>query len=137
MTDSGYKDMKKLSKAKNLDGLHVLAFPCNQFGEQEPGTPQEIKKFASGYGISINKEDSRFHLMEKIDVNGPRTHPVYAFLKKHTSNRNIDWNFATTYVIECEEANCKISRHDGLPSSALKMAKPKKFRKKKAGNSEL
>eukprot|EP00930_Biecheleria_cincta_P069788 TRINITY_DN57493_c0_g1_i1.p1 TRINITY_DN57493_c0_g1~~TRINITY_DN57493_c0_g1_i1.p1 ORF type:complete len:138 (-),score=33.61 TRINITY_DN57493_c0_g1_i1:390-803(-) len=137
MTDDGYKDMRKLSKAKNLVGLHILAFPCNQFGQQEPGTPKEIQKFVSGYGISINKDDSRFHLMEKIDVNGPMTHPVYSFLKKHTSKRDIEWNFDTTYVIECEEAKCKISRHEALPSAALKMARPKKFRKRKAGDSEL
>lgn len=130
--------MGKLSKAKNLEGVHILAFPCNQFGEQEPGTPKEIKEFVSSeYGISINKEDSRFHLMEKTDVNGPRTHPVYTFLKKHSSKRDIEWNFATTYVIHCEEANCQVSRHDKLPLPALKKAKPSLFKKRKAESSEL
>lgn len=58
-------------------GFEVLAFPCNQFGGQEPGTAAEIRKFVSGYGV-------KFPVFGKIDVNGPNTHPLYAFLKSGT-----------------------------------------------------
>ena len=56
-------------------GFVVLGFPCNQFGGQEPGTPAEIKAFTDGYGVT-------FPLFSKVDVNGPNTHPLFAYLKK-------------------------------------------------------
>lgn len=77
------------------DGLEILAFPCNQFGEQEPGMPgcligchklgtsEEIKKFVSKFGVT-------FPLFSKIDVNGPNEHPLFTFLK---NNQEIAWNF--------------------------------------------
>ena len=52
-------------------GLQILGFPCNQFNNQEPGTPEEIQAFVN------NKHGVHFPLFEKIDVNGPNTHPVY------------------------------------------------------------
>jgi len=54
-------------------GFVVLAFPCNQFGGQEPGTPEEIRAFLDKRGVT-------FPVFEKIDVNGPNTHNVYKFL---------------------------------------------------------
>jgi len=56
------------------DKVQVVAFPCNQFGAQEPGTNQEIKKFAYGHGFTGV-------LMDKIDVNGAHTSPVFLWLK--------------------------------------------------------
>ena len=56
-------------------GFEVLAFPCNQFGGQEPGTDGEIKAFTDGYGVT-------FPLFAKVDVNGPNAHPLFAYLKK-------------------------------------------------------
>lgn len=58
-------------------GFEILAFPCNQFGAQEPGSPAEIRKFVDGYGV-------KFPMFGKIDVNGPNTHPLYVFLKSGT-----------------------------------------------------
>jgi len=58
-------------------GFEVLAFPCNQFGGQEPGSKEEIRSFVNGYGV-------RFPVFGKIDVNGPNTHPLYKFLKSGT-----------------------------------------------------
>ena len=52
----------------------MLAFPCNQFGRQEPGTNRKIKEFAT------KKYHAKFDLFAKIEVNGPRRHPVYAAL---------------------------------------------------------
>tara|TARA_B110000285_G_C14785503_1_gene450578 strand:- start:209 stop:403 length:195 start_codon:yes stop_codon:yes gene_type:complete len=56
-------------------GLEILAFPCNQFGGQEPGNAQQVDDFARGkYGV-------KFPIFEKINCNGKNTHPVYQFLR--------------------------------------------------------
>lgn len=76
-------------------GLEILAFPCNQFKEQEPGTHEEIKAFAAGYG-------AEFKFFAKCDVNGENTHEVYQFLRRHSELYDeetqtvgeIPWNFA-------------------------------------------
>lgn len=72
----------------------VLAFPCNQFGGQEPGDKQEILSFVAKYGVT-------FPLFEKIDVNGPNTHPLYKYLKSQKSELlgdDIKWNFGKFLV---------------------------------------
>jgi len=71
-----------------------LAFPCNQFGGQEPGGPQEILDFVAKYGVT-------FPMFEKIDVNGPNTHPLYKYLKAQKGEllgNDIKWNFAKFLV---------------------------------------
>lgn len=71
------------------DEFVVLAFPCNQFGGQEPGSAQEILDFVAGYRVT-------FPLFEKVDVNGPNTHPLYAYLKSQKGELlgdDIKWNF--------------------------------------------
>ena len=74
----------------------VLGFPCNQFGQQEPGNAEEIKNFCS---LSY---DVKFPLFQKIDVNGPETHPLYAFLKEAKpgilGTEGIKWNFTKFLV---------------------------------------
>lgn len=54
--------------------FEVLAFPCSQFANQEPGTAEDIKQFVKQYNVE-------FPLFEKLHVNGPNTHPIYCFLK--------------------------------------------------------
>jgi len=76
-------------------GLAVLAFPCNQFGGQEPGTNEEIKAFAAGY-------DVKFDMFEKINVNGSDAHPLFKYLKAQQGGMLIDaikWNF-TKFVVD-------------------------------------
>mmetsp|Transcript_27748 Transcript_27748/g.96035 ORF Transcript_27748/g.96035 Transcript_27748/m.96035 type:complete len:125 (-) Transcript_27748:98-472(-) len=69
-------------------GFEVLAFPCNQFGRQEPGTEEEIKSFVrEHYG------GPDFAMFAKIDVNGKNEHPLWAFLKQPPRDGNIKWNF--------------------------------------------
>ena len=71
-------------------GLRILAFPSNQFGNQEPGTNAEIKEFALARG-------AKYDLFSKIDVNGNNAHPLYKFLKKAKSGtfgNSIKWNFS-------------------------------------------
>lgn len=67
----------------------MLAFPCNQFGEQEPGTDEEILEFAtSRYGV-------RFPMFHKIEVNGDGAAPLYTWLKEQAPGdaTDITWNF--------------------------------------------
>lgn len=74
----------------NSQGFEVLAFPCNQFGAQEPGSAAEIKKFAGNYG-------SNFPLFAKIEVNGDNAHPLYQWMKASAGGflgDDIKWNFA-------------------------------------------
>jgi glutathione peroxidase len=66
----------------------VIGFPCNQFGNQEPGTNEEIKEFCTS-NFSIT-----FPIAEKIYVNGPDAHPIYKYCKeKATGGKDIAWNF--------------------------------------------
>ena len=82
----------------NQRGLHILAFPCNQFGSQEPGNASEINDFVR------NKYAGKFFVSEKIDVNGANTHPVYNYLRTNSSLQKdnktgeIPWNFAKFLV---------------------------------------
>ena len=94
-----YEGLQKLYDSYHKEGFEILAFPCNQFNEQEPGTPKEIKSFCSvNYGV-------KFPLFEKIDVNGENTHPLYKFLKKEAKGfmwtESIKWNF-TKFLIDKE-----------------------------------
>ncbi|KOO22852.1 glutathione peroxidase [Chrysochromulina tobinii] len=75
------------------EGFVVLAFPCNQFGGQEPGSPSEIRAFADSKGVT-------FPIFEKVEVNGPRTHPVYKYLKGGSDSMfdSVKWNFAKFLV---------------------------------------
>jgi len=69
-------------------GFNIIAFPCNQFMGQEPGTNQEIKQFAANKGFSGV-------LMDKIEVNGKNTSHVYSWLKMNSGDESpIAWNFA-------------------------------------------
>jgi len=76
-------------------GLAILAFPCNQFGGQEPGTNAEIKEFAAGYNV-------KFDMFDKINVNGGDAHPLWKYLKAKQGGMLIDaikWNF-TKFVVD-------------------------------------
>lgn len=78
-----------------VGGFTVLAFPCNQFGAQEPGTAAEIRKFADGYNV-------KFDVFEKCDVNGPNAHPVWVYLKSKQGGLlgdSIKWNF-TKFLVD-------------------------------------
>ncbi|MDC5695733.1 glutathione peroxidase [Intrasporangium calvum] len=76
-------------------GLTVVGFPCNQFGEQDPGTDDEIGAFCQkNYGVT-------FPMMAKVDVNGADTHPVWEWLKAEKGGLlgdRIKWNFTKFLV---------------------------------------
>lgn len=86
-----YTGLEALQQQYGSRGLTVVGFPCNQFGAQEPGSPEEIATFCSTtYGVS-------FPLMEKIDVNGEGRHPIYTALTAVADGEghsgDIRWNF--------------------------------------------
>jgi glutathione peroxidase-family protein len=92
-TESHYKGLNELySTFKDTGKFEILAFPSNQFGEQEPESCPNIKKFAKRKGVE-------FRMMYKIDVNGADAHIVYRYLKAKVGPKLIDWNFHTYYVI--------------------------------------
>lgn len=92
-----YAGLEKLYKRFRDRGLVVLGFPCNQFGQQEPGDAEEIANFCS------LTYDVDFPMMRKIDVNGPAAHPLYAWLKKQKKGvlgtEGIKWNF-TKFLVD-------------------------------------
>ena len=92
-----YEGLEALWRDYQDKGLTILGFPCNQFGAQEPGNAEEIANFCSlTYDVS-------FPMMAKIDVNGPKTDPLYAFLKHEKKgllgSEGIKWNF-TKFLID-------------------------------------
>jgi len=84
-----YSGLEEIYKQYKEKGFEILAFPCNQFGEQEPGTNEEIKNFCS------SKFDVSFRLFDKIDVNGKDKSPLYSILTDNevTGKSDIKWNF--------------------------------------------
>jgi len=92
-----YPQLQQLYEEYRLDGLEVLAFPCNQFMGQEPGTNAEIKaKIGEKWAPS-------FQLMAKINVNGRAAHPLYKWMKSSTAGggREIGWNFTNFLIDRC------------------------------------
>lgn len=94
LTKQNYTEFVELSKELREKGLEILAFPCNQFGSQEPGSPEEILKF-------VEKFDAKDRLVffEKAHVNGKNTREVFGYLKQElptegNDSNDIRWNFA-------------------------------------------
>jgi glutathione peroxidase len=97
-----YQGLEKLYKAHKAAGLEIIGFPCNQFGEQEPGSASDIESFcAVNYGVS-------FTMFDKIDVNGDGTHPLFKWLKAQApgllGSEAIKWNF-TKFLVSKDGAN--------------------------------
>ncbi|WP_418054930.1 glutathione peroxidase [Polynucleobacter duraquae] len=93
---SQYKELQDLYVKYHSQGLEIFAFPCNQFGGQEPGTPQQIEAFCSTrFGVT-------FPVFQKTDVNGSNTHPLFQYLKTAApgllGTEAIKWNFTKFLV---------------------------------------
>ncbi|KAG5893041.1 hypothetical protein JTB14_014821 [Gonioctena quinquepunctata] len=97
-TKSNYEQFVEIfDKYAEDKGLRVLAFPCNQFGKQEPGDAAKICEFAS-------KRNVKFDMFEKIEVNGKKAHPLWKYLTNKLAGpkgNKIDWNF-TKFIIDKE-----------------------------------
>lgn len=92
-----YKELEEIYRQYKDQGLQILAFPCNQFGAQEPGDENEIKNFCSlNYDVS-------FPLFKKVNVNGDDAHPLFQFLKDSLpgflGSKAIKWNF-TKFLVD-------------------------------------
>jgi len=101
-TKSGYTNMVEMHRKYRDQGFEVLAFPSNQFGQQESRPENEIKEYVKAkYGVE-------FPLFSKIEVNGENTHPLYQWLKKSLPG-DITWNFAAKFIVN----------HEGIPVERL------------------
>jgi len=92
-----YRGLEALWQKYRGRGFEVMAFPCNQFGGQEPGNAEEIASFCEvNFGLS-------FPLMGKVEVNGPNAVPLYDWLKAEApgifGSKAIKWNF-TKFLID-------------------------------------
>ncbi|KAF3448555.1 hypothetical protein FNV43_RR09268 [Rhamnella rubrinervis] len=95
MTNSNYTELNQLYEKYKDRGLEILAFPCNQFGEEEPGSNEQITEFV------CTRFKSEFPIFDKIEVNGENAAPVYKFLKSGKwgiFGDDIQWNFAKFLV---------------------------------------
>ena len=81
-----YKDLQKLHDLYSKKGLKILAFPCNDFGNQEPDSIEEIKNFCS------TKFGVEFEIMAKVHAKGDTTEP-YTTLNKFEPKGDVEWNF--------------------------------------------
>jgi glutathione peroxidase len=96
-----YDGLEKLYEKYKDQGFVVLGFPCNQFGDQEPGSESEIKTFCeTSFGV-------KFPMFAKIDVNGSDAHPLYQYLSHAKKGLlgipQIKWNF-TKFLIDKQGA---------------------------------
>lgn len=93
-----YEGLEELYQKYKDKGLVILGFPCNQFGNQEPGDAKDIQEGCLiNYGVS-------FPVFEKIEVNGPNTHPIFKYLKSELGGflgSRIKWNF-TKFLIDAD-----------------------------------
>jgi glutathione peroxidase len=93
-----YKGLQELYGKYKKQAFELLAFPCDQFGNQEPGDDAQIKNFCeTNYGVE-------FPLFAKIEVNGNGAHPLYKFLKSEKGGLlgdRIKWNF-TKFLVDRE-----------------------------------
>ena len=111
-----YTGLEALQQKYADKGFSVIGLPCNQFGAQEPGTPEEIATFCStNYNVT-------FPLTEKIEVNGDDRHPLYQELTQqpdaegHTGD--IRWNFEKFLVGHATVRSSRASRRWSSPEAA-------------------
>ena len=93
-----YEGLEALYKTYRERGLEILDFPCNQFGNQAPGTAEEIRSFCTLH------YDVTFPQFQKIEVNGANESPLYAWLKRQKGGvlgSAIKWNF-TKFLLDRE-----------------------------------
>ena len=89
-----YNELQALYEKYQGEGLEILDFPCNQFGQQAPGTIEEIHEFCSA-NFNI-----KFPQFDKIDVNGANEHPLYTYLKSQKSFGGFDLNDKTGKLLD-------------------------------------
>jgi len=112
-----YEGLQNLHEEYADKGLMIIGFPCNQFGNQEPGDASTIQQGCLiNYGVD-------FLISEKVDVNGENAHPVFQYLKSKKTGffgKNIKWNF-TKFLI---------NRHGEVENRFAPVTKPEAIAKK-------
>jgi glutathione peroxidase len=115
-----YNGLESLYKKYKDQGFEIIAFPCDQFGGQEPGSDKEIEQFCDlNFGVS-------FPFSKKIDVNGDNTHPIYEHLKQSApgilGSKGIKWNF-TKFLIakdgKVQKRYASATKPDALETDVL------------------
>ena len=111
-----YEGLENLYRKYKDRGLVILGFPCNQFGNQEPGTEKEISEGCLiNYGVS-------FQMFSKIEVNGDNAHPIYKYLKERLPEffgKRIKWNF-TKFLIDSNGTPVKRFSPATIPEKLVK-----------------
>ncbi|QFT89310.1 Hydroperoxy fatty acid reductase gpx1 [Bacillus sp. THAF10] len=92
-----FAGLEELYKEYQDKKFVILGFPCNQFGNQEPGEEKDINEFCQlNYGVS-------FPMFSKVDVNGDNTHPLFEYLKEEAKGvmgtKAVKWNF-TKFLVD-------------------------------------
>jgi glutathione peroxidase len=105
-----YSGLEALYRKLKDRGLVVLGFPCNQFGQQEPGSNAEIQQFCQ------TQYDVSFPMFSRIEVNGDHAHPLYKFLKSERKGilgtEAIKWNFTKFLVTRDGEVAARYAPND-------------------------
>lgn len=111
-TEQHYRELNLIyDMFKKTNKFEILAFPSNQFNDQEPGSCADIKLFTE------HDRDVEFRMMDKIHVNGYDTHEVYKYLKHKTGIQSIEWNFDTYFIVT---PSGEIISHSGVNPLQLK-----------------
>ncbi|CAA2955834.1 probable phospholipid hydroperoxide glutathione peroxidase [Olea europaea var. sylvestris] len=95
LANSNYTELSEIYQKHKDQGLEILAFPCNQFGSQEPGTNEEIREFV------CTRFKAEYPVFDKVDVNGSNASPIYKYLKSSKGGifgDSIKWNFSKFLV---------------------------------------
>ncbi|CAA2950599.1 probable phospholipid hydroperoxide glutathione peroxidase [Olea europaea subsp. europaea] len=95
LANSNYTELSEIYQKHKDQGLEILAFPCNQFGSQEPGTNEEIQEFV------CTRFKAEYPVFDKVDVNGSNASPIYKYLKSSKGGifgDSIKWNFSKFLV---------------------------------------
>lgn len=116
-----YEGLEKLYEKYKNDGLVILGFPCNQFGNQEPGDEKSISEGCLiNYGVT-------FPMFSKVDVNGDSAHPIFKYLKSKLGGilgSRIKWNF-TKFLIDAQGRPVKrfapITKPEALEKDIVKL----------------
>lgn len=120
LTKQNYQELPQLSDEYSCQGLKILAFPCNQFGAQEPDTNEAILEFVKRYDADMVEKLTFF---EKADVNGANARETYTYVKPLATNSDgsidIRWNFGT--LMSNESCTCPFpgARHHLTLASIL------------------
>jgi glutathione peroxidase len=121
-----YEGLENIYKKYKDQGFEILAFPCNQFGGQEPGTNEEIHEFCtSKYGVTFKQFD-------KIEVNGKNRSPLYSVLTTNTNTEqgDVKWNFEKFLISKDGEIVARFRSKVTPESDEITSAIEKELKKK-------